>query len=135
VQGSNGTKVAANRMGMDYTEITERPGSRLNAEQMARFVHRYATSYALVQGRVLEVACGAAIGLGGLQARLRRVAVPLAAKLKGLVYGQLEPLPSELAVDVLQQAVATLALQPLPNHQPDTVHRVLYARGRAPGPV
>ena len=34
-------------MRLDYTEITELPGSYLNAEQLGRFVHRYAMSTAL----------------------------------------------------------------------------------------
>ena len=57
----------------DYSAITELAGSRLNAEQMDRFVQRYAASAALTQGRTLEVASGAAIGLGGLQATGRGV--------------------------------------------------------------
>jgi SAM-dependent methyltransferase len=56
-------------MTVDYAAITERSGSHLNAEQMARFVHRYAVCAAHARGRILEVACGAAIGLGALQAR------------------------------------------------------------------
>lgn len=57
----------------DYTGVTELAGSRLNAEQMERFVHRYAVAAALTTGRTLEVACGAAIGLGALEASGRPV--------------------------------------------------------------
>ena len=57
----------------DYTSVTELAGSRLNAEQMERFVHRYAVAAALTHGRTLEVACGPAIGLGALQAHGRKV--------------------------------------------------------------
>jgi SAM-dependent methyltransferase len=60
-------------MRTDYTEVTELPGSRLNAEQMGRFVHRYAVCTALTTGRTLEVACGPAIGLGALQGLGREV--------------------------------------------------------------
>lgn len=55
-------------MRIDYTSVTEQAGSRLNSEQMERFVHRYAVAAALTNGRTLEVACGAAIGLGSLHA-------------------------------------------------------------------
>ncbi len=49
----------------DFTAVTELPGSRLNAEQMARICQRYALGASLAAGRrVLEVACGAGIGLG-----------------------------------------------------------------------
>lgn len=61
-------------MRTDYTEVTELPGRGLNAEQMERFVHRYAVAAALTTGRTLEVACGPAIGLGALEADGRPVA-------------------------------------------------------------
>lgn len=61
-------------MRLDYAAITEQPGSHLNSEQVARFVHRYAMSAALTRGRIFEVACGAAVGLGSLQAAGRPVA-------------------------------------------------------------
>lgn len=63
-----------NPMPTDYTAVTELPGSRLNAEQMERFVHRYAVSALLTTGRTLEIACGPAIGLGALEASGRPVA-------------------------------------------------------------
>lgn len=260
-------------MRTDYTAVTELGGSLLNAEQMERFMHRYAVAAALTSGRTLEVACGAAIGLGALQAngrpvtgldytpavlnkaqahyqdrlpllcadgqrlpaasgsfdavicleaiyyfpdpviflaetrrvlasggrlligssnpgwphfvpgelarryptapelaswlqaagfaavqlfgafpvhgvstrysaalrlrrlllrsRPRRLIAPAAERLKRVVYGQLEPLPTELPTDTLRQAIATLELQPLPTNQPDRVHRVIYALGEA----
>jgi SAM-dependent methyltransferase len=55
-------------MRQNYTAVTEVPGTQLNAEQMERFLHRYATCAKLARGRVLEVACGPAIGLAGLHA-------------------------------------------------------------------
>jgi SAM-dependent methyltransferase len=60
-------------MPTDFTAITEVAGSRLNAEQMVRFIHRYTAAAVLTSGRTLEVACGAAIGLGALQAAGRPV--------------------------------------------------------------
>ncbi len=260
-------------MRADYSAITEIAGSRLNAEQMDRFVHRYAAAAVLTAGPTLEVACGAAIGLGGLRAlgrkvigldytltvlgcgqrhyrgrlplicgdsqqlpaatgafhtvlcleaiyyfpdpaaflaearrvlalhgrllvgtsnpdwphfvpgalarhypsapelaqwlqaagfaavrlygaapvhhagqrhalafRLRRLLLrsplrpllaPLAERVKHVVYGELAPLPAELPLHELRQAMPTLALHPLPVDQPDRVHRVLYALGKA----
>jgi ubiquinone/menaquinone biosynthesis C-methylase UbiE len=60
-------------MRFDYADITEQPGSHLNLEQVARFVHRYAMASALTRGRIFEAACGAAIGLGSLQSAGRPV--------------------------------------------------------------
>jgi ubiquinone/menaquinone biosynthesis C-methylase UbiE len=52
----------------DFTPVTELPGSLLNAQQRARMVQRYALAAQLAKGqRVLEVACGAGIGLGIVQ--------------------------------------------------------------------
>lgn len=52
----------------DFTAITELPGSLLNQQQMARICQRYALGSALAQGkRVLEVSCGAGVGLGLLE--------------------------------------------------------------------
>ncbi len=54
-------------MSQDYTSITELPGSQATAEQRARLYHRYHTASHYVSGRrVLEVACGAGLGLGYL---------------------------------------------------------------------
>lgn len=51
----------------DFTAITEVPGSFLNQEQLARITQRYRLGAALAAGHdVLEVACGAGIGLGVL---------------------------------------------------------------------
>lgn len=56
----------------DFTTITETPGSGLNQEQLARITQRYRLGAALAQGKdVLEVACGAGIGLGVLQQAAR----------------------------------------------------------------
>lgn len=56
----------------DFTAITETPGSYVNQEQLARIFQRYRLGAALAQGKdVLEVACGAGIGLGVLQQSAR----------------------------------------------------------------
>jgi ubiquinone/menaquinone biosynthesis C-methylase UbiE len=49
----------------DYTPITEMPGGLVTAEQRARLCQRYALARSHAAGRrVLEVACGAGLGLG-----------------------------------------------------------------------
>lgn len=49
---------------LDYTSITEMPGSLLSADQLHRYAQRYALAMELAHGkRVLEVACGAGGGL------------------------------------------------------------------------
>lgn len=51
----------------DYTSVTELPGSQATREQQARLYHRYHTAGRYATGkRVLEVACGAGLGLGYL---------------------------------------------------------------------
>ena len=56
----------------DFTAITEEPGSALKQEQLARITQRYQLGAALAQDKdVLEVACGAGIGLGALQRQAR----------------------------------------------------------------
>lgn len=68
----------------DFTAITELPGSYLNQQQMARIRQRYALGKSLAQGkRVLEVSCGAGIGLG----LLARVAAQVVGS--DLTYGVL----------------------------------------------
>ncbi len=48
----------------DYTAITEMPGGLVTAEQQARLCQRYALARSHAAGRrVLEVACGAGLGL------------------------------------------------------------------------
>ena len=50
-----------------YATVTEIPGAQASAEQLARMAHRYAFAVALCAGKdVLEVACGAGLGLGAL---------------------------------------------------------------------
>ena len=58
----------------DFTEITELPGSGATEEQVARLYHRYhfAQRYSHNKG-VLEVACGAGIGLGYLSKTAKSV--------------------------------------------------------------
>lgn len=51
----------------DYTSVTELRGSQATREQQARLYHRYHTAGRYAAGkRVLEVACGAGLGLGYL---------------------------------------------------------------------
>ena len=52
-------------MAHDYTSITEIPGIGADREELARLAHRYQVASAYCSGkRVLEVACGAGMGLG-----------------------------------------------------------------------
>lgn len=49
----------------DFLSITEKPGSLLNNEQIGRMVLRYSLAAEMaVSRRVLEVSCGAGVGLG-----------------------------------------------------------------------
>jgi ubiquinone/menaquinone biosynthesis C-methylase UbiE len=58
----------------DYTPITELPGTLLNREQMARISQRYELAAWHAQDRrVLEVACGAGMGLGLLATSAKSV--------------------------------------------------------------
>ena len=53
----------------DFLSITETPGALLNAEQMGRMTLRYSLAAELAAGRrVLEVSCGAGVGLNLLAA-------------------------------------------------------------------
>ncbi|MCH7607831.1 MAG: class I SAM-dependent methyltransferase [Chloroflexi bacterium] len=52
-------------MAHDYTPITEIPGIGADREELARLAHRYQVASPYCTGkRVLEVACGAGMGLG-----------------------------------------------------------------------
>ena len=54
-------------MTTDFITVTELPGSQATREQLARLYHRYHTAGQYAAGkRVLEVACGAGLGLGYL---------------------------------------------------------------------
>lgn len=59
-------------MSIDYTDVTEIPGAGGTTDQEDRLLHRYnwATSMARDK-RVLEVACGAGFGLGGIRSVAR----------------------------------------------------------------
>ena len=58
----------------DFLSITETPGALLNAEQMGRMALRYSLAAELAAGRrVLEVSCGAGVGLNLLAAAARTV--------------------------------------------------------------
>lgn len=51
-----------------YTTVTEIPGAQASPEQLARLFHRYAFAATFSAGKdVLEVACGAGMGLGYLE--------------------------------------------------------------------
>lgn len=56
----------------DYTAITEMPGSLVTEEQRARLCQRYDLARGYAAGRrVLEVACGAGLGLGMVAEKAR----------------------------------------------------------------
>jgi SAM-dependent methyltransferase len=58
----------------DYSTVTELPGARASQQQLARLRHRYALAATLSTSRdVLEVGCGAGLGLGWLARQARRV--------------------------------------------------------------
>lgn len=59
----------------DFLTITETPGSLLNDEQIGRMALRYSLAAEMAAGRrVLEVSCGAGIGLGLLLEGVRSLA-------------------------------------------------------------
>ncbi|MFC1465281.1 MAG: class I SAM-dependent methyltransferase [Candidatus Brachytrichaceae bacterium NZ_4S206] len=59
----------------DFLSITETPGALLNREQLGRMALRYSLAAELAGGRrVLEVACGAGVGLGLLLGVARSLA-------------------------------------------------------------
>lgn len=61
-------------MGIDYTTVTEVPGNQVTQEQMERMFHRYCFASNFSKGKdVLEVACGAGLGLGFLTQKANRV--------------------------------------------------------------
>jgi ubiquinone/menaquinone biosynthesis C-methylase UbiE len=58
----------------DYLTVTEIPGNKASREQIERLFHRYHFASAFCQGKdVLEVACGAGMGLGYLEQVANRV--------------------------------------------------------------
>jgi SAM-dependent methyltransferase len=61
-------------MQRDYSTVTELPGGRASRQQLARLHQRYGLAATLAAGRdVLEVGCGAGLGLGWLARQARRV--------------------------------------------------------------
>ena len=57
-----------------YIEVTERPGLRATPEQLSMLYTRYHTAASYAEGKkVLEVACGAGMGLGYMARRANRV--------------------------------------------------------------
>jgi ubiquinone/menaquinone biosynthesis C-methylase UbiE len=59
---------------MDYSVVTEIPGLGATREQMSMLYTRYRTAQAFCEGKdVLEVACGAGLGLGYLARKARRI--------------------------------------------------------------
>lgn len=66
-------KLSAHSTG-DYTTVTEVPGNKVDREQIERISHRYQFAAEFCNGRdVLEVACGAGLGLGILAEKARKV--------------------------------------------------------------
>jgi ubiquinone/menaquinone biosynthesis C-methylase UbiE len=62
------------RFASDYSTVTELPGGRASSRQAARLRHRYHLAALHAAGRdVLEVGCGAGLGLGWLSSRARRL--------------------------------------------------------------
>ena len=58
----------------DYTNVTEVPGLRATREQISMLYTRYRMAAMFCEGKdVLEVACGAGLGLGYLAQKARRV--------------------------------------------------------------
>ena len=58
---------------MDYTGVTETPGTRVTWEALSMLYTRYRTAAAFCEGKdVLDVACGAGQGLGYLAAKADR---------------------------------------------------------------
>ncbi len=61
-------------MGTDYTTVTEVPGAKAPKEQLLRLYHRYHFASQFCKGKdVLELACGAGMGLGHLARSARKV--------------------------------------------------------------
>jgi len=61
-------------MKTDYTSVTEIAGSKVSNEQLLRMAHRYHFAAGFCAGKdVLEVACGAGVGLGYLAKFAKRV--------------------------------------------------------------
>ena len=59
---------------MNYTTVTETPGHRVTRDAISMMYTRYAFAARYCEGkRVLEVGCGAGLGLGYLGSRARRV--------------------------------------------------------------
>src|SRR6266480_3076278 len=54
-------------MSVDYSTVTETPEGRASGEQLSKLYHRYRTASFYCHGKdVLEVGCGAGLGLGYL---------------------------------------------------------------------
>jgi len=61
-------------MGTKYADVTELPGIRVTKEQLERLFHRYHFAVEFCKDKdVLEVACGAGLGLGYLARRAKKV--------------------------------------------------------------
>lgn len=59
---------------VNYADVTELPGLAASKEQLERIFHRYHFARQFSQGKeVLEVACGAGIGLGYLRSAAKRI--------------------------------------------------------------
>ena len=61
-------------METDYTTVTEIPGNKVTQEQLERIFHRYCFAGRFSEGKdVLEIACGAGLGLGYLAKKAKSV--------------------------------------------------------------
>lgn len=70
----HGDYSAVDHSAVDYSTVTELPAARASRQQLARLHHRYCLAATLAAGRdVLEVGCGAGLGLGLLAREARRV--------------------------------------------------------------
>ena len=61
-------------MSVDYSIVTETPANKASREQLSRLFHRYRTASFYCEGKdVLEVGCGAGLGLGYLAKKAQSV--------------------------------------------------------------
>lgn len=91
----------------DFTAITELPGGTLSTEQWLRMHHRYALACRLARHRrVLEVACGAGVGLTSLA---RRASVVVGGDYTSTVLGAAQAVVAQLPSIPTAKAPTALA--------------------------